>query len=325
MVARVTAVAETTPGAAPEAQRCSQWSRAEGLSPLGTAGTPAGFVLVDWPLPWPGDLGEIAALADVRRLAGERGLRIQATVPVATRPARVALYVPRPGPGFAGYEGREADAGAGEGSALRAALEELLGGGGLPISEGEVLVCTHGRRDVCCGSMGTTLAMELTGATMSEGRVTSLGAGVMDRPVRRTSHTGGHRFAPNAIVFPEGTVWGFVDRDLLVAVTTRTGSLDDLAPRYRGCAGLASPQLQAMEAHVLAEVGWSLFDSVRTGEHIDGDRYRLRLDGPDGPPRSWESTVVEGRRLTIPECGRPIGESHKTTVELAVSDLQPGA
>ena len=50
----------------------------------------------------------------------------------------------------------------------------------------DVLVCTHGTRDTCCGSLGTRLWRDLDagGAT-----------------VRRTSHTGGHRFAPTAVTF----------------------------------------------------------------------------------------------------------------------------
>jgi hypothetical protein len=338
----------------PDVQRCSLWSRAEGLRPAGTAGTPAGFLLVDWPLPWPGDLGEVEELADVRRLAAASGLRVQATVPIDGRPARVAVYErsragagpAEAGPaamagGFTGYQGREIDAGPGADGVIAAAAALLEGGeegeaGGTPVAGGEVLICTHGRRDSCCGSFGTTLAMELTGpGGIKGGRAGSLGVGLIDRPVRRTSHTGGHRFAPTSIVLPEGTLWAFADRDLLSRVTAREGPLDDVAPRYRGCAGLDSAPLQALEAGVLAETGWSLFDSDRAGEHLGDDRYRLRVTGPSsgdggevgaGSSAVWEATVAIGRRLSQPVCGSPVDagdqRSGKSTSEWKVQDLR---
>ena len=63
----------------------------------------------------------------------------------------------------------------------------------------DVLVCGHGSRDRCCGSRD---ALALT--ALAQGH-----------PVRRTSHLGGHRFAPTALLLPEGTAWGSLDDALL--------------------------------------------------------------------------------------------------------------
>lgn len=82
--------------------------------------------------------------------------------------------------------------------------------GGGPI---DVLICTHGRRDVCCGKFGTALALRAEKVLR--------GTGVR---IRRTSHLGGHRFAPTALVLPEGTLWAFADDDLLVRLIERSGS-----------------------------------------------------------------------------------------------------
>jgi hypothetical protein len=58
------------------------------------------------------------------------------------------------------------------------------------------LVCTNGRRDPCCASLGLPLYRELRN---------------MDREnVWQTSHVTGHRFAPNVVALPHGVYYGYV-------------------------------------------------------------------------------------------------------------------
>jgi hypothetical protein len=133
-----------------------------------------------------------------------------------------------------------------------------------------------------------------------------------------TTHTGGHRFAPNAIVLPEGTVWGFLDAGRLGRIVRREGPLDDLLPHYRGCAGLGSPALQALERAVLGEVGWALFDCGRAGTDLGAGRSHLDVTGPDGSTQSWEAVVEPGRLLPVPDCGQPVAAARKTEAELVV-------
>jgi hypothetical protein len=137
-----------------------------------------------------------------------------------------------------------------------------------------------------------------------------------------TTHTGGHRFAPNAIVLPEGTVWGFLDAGRLARIVRREGPVDDLLPHYRGCAGLASPALQALERAVLAEVGWDLFDCRRTGTELGEGRVRLEVTGTHGAVRTWEGVVEVGRVLPVPECGQPVTAAEKTEPELVLTGLR---
>ncbi len=54
----------------------------------------------------------------------------------------------------------------------------------------------------------------------------------------RTSHTGGHRFAPTALVLPSATLWAWADVDLLDRVVGAHGPLSEVVGRYRGCATL---------------------------------------------------------------------------------------
>jgi hypothetical protein len=63
--------------------RSSSPHRSEGLDPIGTAGCYRGFLLVEVPLPWPRDVGEIEELAVVVGVARQRDLRLQAIIPAA--------------------------------------------------------------------------------------------------------------------------------------------------------------------------------------------------------------------------------------------------
>jgi hypothetical protein len=64
-----------------------------------------------------------------------------------------------------------------------------------------VLVCTHGRRDVCCARLGVPVFRELARDVAHEG------AGV----VLQTSHLGGHRFAATLVLLPHGYQYGRLD------------------------------------------------------------------------------------------------------------------
>ncbi|HEV7721523.1 MAG TPA: sucrase ferredoxin, partial [Iamia sp.] len=181
---------------------CAPWARAAGLDPAGSAPATPALVLVDWPLPWPRAADEIEALTPLAGVA-----RVQLVVPTDGDDAagrRVRAYARRPGRATYGRaEGRAPRDG------VAALAVELLAAaaaaeGTAPL---EVLVCAHGARDRCCGSLGTRLAL----------------AGGGEVTVERTSHLGGHRFAPTALTLPDGRYWAFLDPDVLAAVVRRDG------------------------------------------------------------------------------------------------------
>ncbi len=293
--------------------RCAEWARSEHVDPIGSAGSYAGFLCVEWRRPWPRDLSEVEALAPLSAEAARRRLRLQGILAVdGSGPACVVLYQNTDAGGFTAYRRSEAECAPGD---VVAAATELLaagpGGSGEAAPAADVLVCTHGRRDTCCGSRGTALL----------GQVDESGALPAGSRLWATTHTGGHRFAPNAIVLPEGTVWGFLDAGGLGRIVRREGPVADLLPHYRGCAGLGSPAQQALERAVLAEVGWDLFDCRRTGTDLGDGRVRLDVTGPDGATRSWEAVVVTARLLPVPDCGQPVESANKTEPELAVADF----
>jgi hypothetical protein len=140
----------------------------------------------------------------------------------------------------------------------------------------------------------------------------------------RTSHTGGHRFAPTFVVLPEGTSWAYADLDLVERVLWRRGEAADVADRYRGCTGLSGPHVQAVEREVLRQVGWELLDMGRYGrvvsEGSDGG-VAVRFEVP-GLESAWEATVLAGRVLSVPDCMKPIGEAKKTETEWRVAEFR---
>jgi hypothetical protein len=292
-----------------DAVRCSRWAREAGLQPIGTAGSYRGFLLVETPLPWPRDVGEIGSLAAI----GSRpGWRLQALVPASLdAPAaqrRVILHRRADGDDwFAGYSRISAE----HGASLPDAVSSLAGASG---SEPDIdlLVCTHGRRDVCCGSLGTDLALQLAARDATAG-------------VRfwRTSHTGGHRFAATFMVLPQGTGWAFAGVELVDQVLARSVPFAQIADHYRGCAGLAGPQVQVMEREALIRENWELLDTRRrgfaTGETTsDGGRvYRLEADSS-----AWEAVIRPGRTMPTPDCMKPLSEAKKSETEWNVSDFR---
>jgi hypothetical protein len=68
---------------------------------------------------------------------------------------------------------------------------------GARVADPLLMVCTHGRRDRCCALDGRALA-------------TALVAGG-EPHVWESSHLGGHRFAPTALVLPTGYAYGRLD------------------------------------------------------------------------------------------------------------------
>ena len=289
---------------------CAAWAREQHLDPIGTAGCYRGYLLVEWPLPWPRDLGDDLALAPVGERARSAGMRLQGLVPAQEGGASHVIAYRWPADGGARFERAELAVGADE--VVAAALAVLHEP---PTTDGttDVLVCTHGRRDRCCGSLGTALAQELLADPLQ------LGDGVR---VWRTSHTGGHRFAPTALVLPQGSAWAFCDKAALTRVVRGSGPMDDLLPRYRGCGGLASPAVQALERAVLYELGWPLFDMTRRGAELGEGRTELVVEGPSGERVVWGADVRVGREVPSPSCGVAMEHATKTEPQLVVECLR---
>lgn len=106
--------------------------------------------------------------------------------------------------------------------------------GGQTVDEPMYLVCTNGRRDVCCGRLGSQLAQTLA----AEGY-----------PVWETTHVGGHRFAPNFVILPHGLYYGPVDAEGAVAAIEAHLNGAISMRGFRGRAGVPAAEQVAI-AHL---------------------------------------------------------------------------
>jgi hypothetical protein len=130
------------------------------------------------------------------------------------------------------------------------------------LEEPRYFVCTNGQRDLCCARFGLP-----TYAALRE-RV--------GPRVWQVTHLGGHRFAPNVLVLPQGVLYGRVDAaavDEFVA-TIEAGGLH--FPTMRGRTRYP-PAVQAAEAV-----------SGRSGLQVasvagDAGAARVTFDSADGP------------------------------------------
>ncbi len=147
-----------------------------------------------------------------------------------------------------------------------------------------VLICTNGRRDLCCAEVGRA-------------RVTAL-APILGAALWESSHLGGHRFAPTVLVLPSGVVLGRASADdVLEAVAGRLP-----LHAYRGCSSLPPPA-QAAQAYLLASIGAAEADHLRLDAPLGNDPWRVSARHDDG--RQWTVTVEERTGLERPEsCGR---------------------
>ena len=280
-------------------------SRANGENPAGT-GTPfTGYLLVEVAPPWKYDVGESRrfpeGLWEAVKGGWEAGVIEKFTAIMPDREYSreghtSAILLRRPAdPFFAFYQKEEYSVPEGELVPLVEALSGPEGPSrfaryGEDTSDvREVLVCTHGSHDVCCGRFGHPLYKELRQeyAAASEGRLR----------VWRTSHLGGHRFAPNLIDLPEGRYWGRMRPEDLENFVTRNGSASDLREFYRGWAGLSGEFEQIAEGEAFAREGWGWAEYPKAGEVIevdeDGERAEVRIEyrTPDGASGAYEVTV----------------------------------
>ncbi len=142
------------------------------------------------------------------------------------------------------------------------------------------VVCTHGRRDVCCAERGRPLAA----AAAHEHR----------EAVWESTHVGGDRFAGNMIVFPHGLVFGRLEPERGAEVVTAYTEGRIVLDRYRGRTSHPMPA-QAADVAVRMREGLDRIDDVRllTVER-DGDvaTVRLTVRGDD--------TLVAVSRSSLP-------------------------
>lgn len=286
-----------------ETPRCSEFARSIGVLPPGTGLFLDRVILVTVPLPWP------KPALDHPMLMGANALVNEATAPsrlFAAEPidnaTRVEVYE-RAGAGTV-LHGWVLDA---EmtidplvGAIVDAPVGELAGvavAGASDVGsvdpEPTFLVCTQGSHDICCGVDGVELADEIEAKR--------------DYVVRRVSHTGGHRFAPTFLSFPEGRMWAFADLALVDRIAAGTATADDHRTKARGWWGAPVGPAQAAECAVRAELADDPFrepviDAVPSGDGSSPKSFDIAVGD-----RSWRVDVAVERLIPSIACEAPGG------------------
>ncbi|NEU74956.1 sucrase ferredoxin [Hassallia byssoidea VB512170] len=123
----------------------------------------------------------------------------------------------------------------------------------------DILVCTHGSHDMCCARYGNPFYYHAD-ATISD-------LGLDEVRIWKSSHFGGHRFAPTAIDLPEGRYYGALDQESFKSILTRSGDINCLNKVYRGW-GILPPAMQVLERELILRYGWDWFDYKVAGKII---------------------------------------------------------
>src|SRR4051794_23155492 len=266
-----------------DALRCSAVAEAIGEPLAGTAATARSWLCLEQPGPWGRDAlsashldrGVSQALAAHAAGTGVRIalIRRPGHHPDRHRPVPRHVYLAHTAPGHTRLE-----------RAMIGDPKELLdldfhrAGAGEPGLLGELvtdpllLVCTNGRRDVCCALQGRPLAAAL--------------ASMHGEAVWECTHLGGHRFAPTAVLLPTGYAYGrldaaagarLLDRANVVTESCRgrstwpaAGQVAELAVRER--AGELHP-----DALTVADVDRSDGRSSVVVVHRDGRQWRVEV------------------------------------------------
>lgn len=129
-------------------------------------------------------------------------------------------------------------------------------------TESVTLICTNGKRDVCCAIEGRRIIDEVSD--------------LAEHHYWECSHLGGHRYAPSVLLLPAGLVLGQISATELMQ--THTGNPPLARVRGRSCLPAAA---QAAEIAADPEVPFGTATAV-TVETIDEHRATVQVHGLSG-------------------------------------------
>lgn len=288
--------------------RCAVQTAALGEHPAGSAGFARRVLLVELPLPWPKKIDQHELLAGLDfndktiKLLGIRSSE-------ATRLEQHRVICWERTEPFHGFERTETVVNRAE---LEAAVRSVAEAGPSAITEPldvdprtqDLLICTHGTRDRCCGQLGTRLHLDLDCAFTPNVRMW------------RTSHTGGHRFAPTGIHFPHGTTWSTLTPELTVAIVEQSIATGGLEAHYRGNLGVQGRPAQIAEGATFLDQGWAWLDNERTVRvKTGGDHVEATVSA------AGHTSVVTMRQhdaIAVPACGEHLDASTKATPQFHI-------
>lgn len=124
----------------------------------------------------------------------------------------------------------------------------------------DILICTHGSHDQCCARYGNPFYFH--------GQKSIDDLQLENVRMWRSSHFGGHRFAPTMIDLPQGRYYGRLDQNSLIAILTHQGNIEELLKVYRGW-GILPNSLQVLERELMLQLGWDWFNYQLKGKILE--------------------------------------------------------
>ncbi len=183
----------------------------------------------------------------------------------------------------------------------------------------DILVCTHGSRDMCCARYGNPFYAQ------AQATITDLG--LDNVRIWKSTHFGGHRFAPTIIDLPEARYYGNLDKESFQSILTRTGDIQCLEKVYRGW-GVLSPSLQVLEKKLLLSDGWDWYKNKVEGRIISQNLQEnttlaeLSYETPDNCLCSYRAKIVEDKTNSAQLKGSCHAAQASTFAKYTVANLQ---
>jgi hypothetical protein len=175
---------------------------------------------------------------------------------------------------------------------------------GRPDPEPLLLVCANGRRDRCCGHDGGRLAERLR-------------AGRWGARVLTSTHLGGHRFAPTAVLLPWGVLHGRLDADSAERLLDQATQGRTPTASLRGFSSLAEAG-QVAEAWARQRTGYAGLEPLAVDVRPeDPDHAAASVELPGGAVQ--EIALVRVHRQVLTSCGR----ATETTSRWQVAPVAP--
>ncbi|MEA5617454.1 sucrase ferredoxin [Cronbergia sp. UHCC 0137] len=174
----------------------------------------------------------------------------------------------------------------------------------------DILVCTHGSHDQCCAKHGNPFYFYAT-KTISNLHLDHI-------RLWKSTHFGGHRFAPTAIDLPEGRYYGLLDQDSFSSILIHSGDIQCLNKVYRGW-GILPSALQILEREFIFAHGWDWFNYQVAGkileQSLDNNTMlaELSFEQPGGAFYTYQAKLVKDEIKT-----QVVKSSCNATQELTV-------
>ena len=277
--------------------RCADLSEAAGESLAATATSVRNWLLVEVPGTWPRDVADPTALDDRAHAAISAWLE--------DVPRSRVLFIRRPGRARDGRLVFAVRATENEADVRRLELgtsSELadvdLAVDGDRTDTKLVLVCGHGTRDACCALRGSAV-------------YGALAAHLEPDDLWLSSHQGGHRFAANVLLLPDGIHLGRLDPERAPRIVADAIAGRIALEHYRGRTAY-SPREQAAERAVREAEGLVTLSEVRL---VGDDGVHVRF--VDSAGNVYSASIDEGFGPSVPaSCGAETESQRHVTAQL---------